>query len=823
MLGQNVVVVGRGMIDSTCGGACTFTYDNATYPTVAVPTSLVYTAGTSYTLTGTNFVNNNVLPKVVVGDTFANVVSATATSVVFIYPALRAGNYSLNVYVDGIGYAYSNPAIVSTTKLAPTGLASSTGSRIGNIVKVIGNGLAATTDGNFNLTVTKSGVKQAFTIVGDTPTSLDVLLMGGSDGTIFTFTYTYLSQSWAFNYTTLNTSTPKLTLSNTSGVAYSSSQTLSFTRTMFPTTAPAQVSAFPVTSTGARFAPSIPLTFTASATNTSVSVNAGLLGAGKWQFEFFYTAYGFAEVLTQFEVLAPTYTVASVTSSYTGGALLTVTGAGANNLSKLDVGGFPAKLVSYTSSNLVYSIPAYVTRGSQTAYNLAKDGVLTGTPIADTASSAGSASDKLMSTYYSSSSAVCYIGVDFGAYLTADISRIRYFPLRDWRSVGQYLIGATFKASNDNVTWDTLYTVDSTVHTGWNIWRPATKLAASYRYVKFEHNTTSNCKLAELEISGILVASTSTSATSNAVDVHFNDGFHATTWNGKVTYQSSTTPTITNLSPKTMNTLGNSPLTITGTGFGTDSSVVQVVIDNVPCVVVTVSDTQIVCTVGARPTLPAQLSFQVSIGGNIASKSVPDFFYAFRWSDPATWGGDIPPIDGDAVYVPVGMVLLVDQSTPNLKTIIVEGSIIFADEGEMVIETGSIIVNFGVFRAGTEQVPYTNKLTFLLHGDYYDKQLPGFGNKAIGCHCCKFDMYGTPKTFTWTDLNATANIGDTSITVNDAVDWNVGDLIVIAASGADHYEAERRTIATISGKVITFDEPLLNKHIGVIETVNASY
>jgi hypothetical protein len=70
----------------------------------------------------------------------------------------------------------------------------------------------------------------------------------------------------------------------------------------------------------------------------------------------------------------------------------------------------------------------------------------------------------------------------------------------------------------------------------------------------------------------------------------------------------------------------------------------------------------------------------VRIGGNVASKLVPDFIYAFRWSDPLTWGGDIPPIDGDAVYVPQGMVLLVDQSTPNLNIIIVEGSIIFSDE-----------------------------------------------------------------------------------------------------------------------------------------------
>jgi hypothetical protein len=177
----------------------------------------------------------------------------------------------------------------------------------------------------------------------------------------------------------------------------------------------------------------------------------------------------------------------------------------------------------------------------------------------------------------------------------------------------------------------------------------------------------------------VLYGSSSTTAVSDVVDVHFNDGFHPVTWAGKVTYQAGSTPIISTISPSTMSPAGNEPLTITGSGFGTDSSVVSVVIDQIPCVIQTVTDTQIVCQVGARPTLPDQLSFIVSVNGNIASKTIPDFTYAFRWSDPATWGGDIPPIDGDAVYFPKGMVLLVDQSTPNLNSIIVEGSIIFAD------------------------------------------------------------------------------------------------------------------------------------------------
>ena len=59
------------------------------------------------------------------------------------------------------------------------------------------------------------------------------------------------------------------------------------------------------------------------------------------------------------------------------------------------------------------------------------------------------------------------------------------------------------------------------------------------------------------------------------------------------------------------------------------------------------------------------------------------FMYVMRWSDSRTWGTDLPPVEGDLVYVPSGMTLYVDQSTPRLDGIIVEdGSLIFADEGD---------------------------------------------------------------------------------------------------------------------------------------------
>jgi len=72
----------------------------------------------------------------------------------------------------------------------------------------------------------------------------------------------------------------------------------------------------------------------------------------------------------------------------------------------------------------------------------------------------------------------------------------------------------------------------------------------------------------------------------------------------------------------------------------------------------------------------------------------------------------------------------------------------------------------------------------------------------------------------WTQISQTAQSGDTSITLADVTDWQVGDTIAIAATGFDMDEAEERTITAISadGKTITFDQPLEHSHFGEIET-----
>lgn len=85
-----------------------------------------------------------------------------------------------------------------------------------------------------------------------------------------------------------------------------------------------------------------------------------------------------------------------------------------------------------------------------------------------------------------------------------------------------------------------------------------------------------------------------------------------------------------------------------------------------------------------------------------------------------TWGGEFLPIEGETVYIPPGLHLLVDvDSTPILNAVLVEGSLIFpSDSNENHLRTFDahyIMVKGGYMEVGTEDFPYTSKLIITMH------------------------------------------------------------------------------------------------------------
>ena len=192
-----------------------------------------------------------------------------------------------------------------------------------------------------------------------------------------------------------------------------------------------------------------------------------------------------------------------------------------------------------------------------------------------------------------------------------------------------------------------------------------------------------------------------------------------------------------------------------------------------------------------------------------------------KWSDPSTWGGSVPG-PGDVVTIAANQKVLLDVSPPELGGLMVEGELQFANK-DLELRTEYILV-MGRFAVGSASAPFIHDATITLTGDdpsvnVWGADVMAMGTKVLGVlDGGVLDLHGQTNAANWTQLAATAPAGSSEINLVEAPGWRVGDEVVIAPTGFDLDEAERRTVAAISGSTVTLDKPLDYEHWGELQT-----
>src|SRR6186713_52668 len=188
---------------------------------------------------------------------------------------------------------------------------------------------------------------------------------------------------------------------------------------------------------------------------------------------------------------------------------------------------------------------------------------------------------------------------------------------------------------------------------------------------------------------------------------------------------------------------------------------------------------------------------------------------ATKWSDPATWPNNKVPAAGDKVAIAKDKNVILDVNTPALGGVTIDGKLSFADNADVELTTEWIMLH-GELAIGTEAKPHARKATITFTDNVKGENImAGMGDRGIMISGGTLNLHGD-RTHTWSKLSATANAGATSIQVLDAKGWKVGDEIVLASTDFDPRQAERRTIAAISGNNITLDKKLDYMHFGKI-------
>ena len=170
-----------------------------------------------------------------------------------------------------------------------------------------------------------------------------------------------------------------------------------------------------------------------------------------------------------------------------------------------------------------------------------------------------------------------------------------------------------------------------------------------------------------------------------------------------------------------MNAAGGETVTFTFDDLYGDSAATAWIANAGNACATTVSGNDIECVTVEHTA--EHCSFDIGI--NIAGQGRPwhanvELYYGYVYSDPMAWGNTFGPQEGEMIYIPPCKAVLLDQSTPVLSAILVEGKLIVKDLGEgNLIEIHSTYIMIhkgGLFQAGTKTNRYLGDLVITMYG-----------------------------------------------------------------------------------------------------------
>lgn len=186
-----------------------------------------------------------------------------------------------------------------------------------------------------------------------------------------------------------------------------------------------------------------------------------------------------------------------------------------------------------------------------------------------------------------------------------------------------------------------------------------------------------------------------------------------------------------------------------------------------------------------------------------------------RWSDPATWGGTVPPANS-VVVIPTGKTVILDGTTPPLRGLQIQGTLVAGDH-DVAITSDYVYVNGGRLQIGSATQPFLRNATITLTGSTPadNPGTPGFGNKVLAVMGGTLELHGRPSARSWTKLDGgDIAAGARQIRLAQAPGWRPGDQIVIATSSFNQNEYTTAEVESVTGNQVALKTPTRYRHFG---------
>ncbi|XP_067676837.1 fibrocystin-L-like isoform X2 [Haliotis asinina] len=215
---------------------------------------------------------------------------------------------------------------------------------------------------------------------------------------------------------------------------------------------------------------------------------------------------------------------------------------------------------------------------------------------------------------------------------------------------------------------------------------------------------------------------------------------------------------------------------------------------------------------------------------NTLSKRPDD---ARLYSNLTTWDfqGKQKPKANEDVTIPEDYWIVVDEeTTPPLGTVIIIGALEFDNVATKTFNfRAKMIVVYGRLVIGWPDKPFLGQANIFLSGSHSSPSFPvedgpPAGAKGIAVYG-GLDLHGKSVGMTWVSLATTATKGGNQVTLDEAVEWSVGDEILLTATSYNAWHTETFKISTISAdnKTLTLNATLVYTHDVVSETLGTGH
>lgn len=183
------------------------------------------------------------------------------------------------------------------------------------------------------------------------------------------------------------------------------------------------------------------------------------------------------------------------------------------------------------------------------------------------------------------------------------------------------------------------------------------------------------------------------------------------------------------------------------------------------------------------------------------------------WSDPTTWGGELPSDDEDVV---IDDYIVLDMDTPPLGELTINGTLVF-ERQDIHLTADNILVN-GLLQIGSEAQPFEQIATITLTGTNNTNSASDRGIMVMG----NLELHGATPDVLWTRIEGHVTQGATQINLQESVEWDNDGVIVVAPT--DYYQAGNGTAITqqfqltnVDGNALTTSEGSNSHRWGLLQ------